>query len=105
MNNDSTENGSAFLGFNRGAIGKGFEADDEWRVHGIVWECLCNDNLISTSAGTKEILPTVLQCRLSSPRPIVVLHMPAPPEFPPPFGHQLRQYFGFESNYVNLNHG
>jgi hypothetical protein len=63
MNNDSTENGSAFLGFNRGAIGKGFEADDEWRVHGIVWECLCNDNLISTSAGTKEILPTVLQCR------------------------------------------
>ncbi|KAI0266849.1 PLP-dependent transferase [Gloeopeniophorella convolvens] len=24
---------------------------------------------------------------------------------PPPFGHQLRKYFGFEPNYVNLNHG
>lgn len=31
--------------------------------------------------------------------------MTAPPETPPAFGHQLRQYFGFESNYVNLNHG
>jgi hypothetical protein len=24
---------------------------------------------------------------------------------PPPFGHQLRQYFGFEEDYVNLNNG
>lgn len=24
---------------------------------------------------------------------------------PPPFGHQLRQYFGFEADYVNLNNG
>ncbi|KAH8994849.1 PLP-dependent transferase [Lactarius akahatsu] len=31
--------------------------------------------------------------------------MTAPLEPPPAFGHQLRQYFGFESNYVNLNHG
>ncbi|KAF8261625.1 PLP-dependent transferase [Lactarius quietus] len=31
--------------------------------------------------------------------------MTAPLGPPPAFGHQLRQYFGFESNYVNLNHG
>jgi hypothetical protein len=24
---------------------------------------------------------------------------------PPPFGHQLRQYFEFEADYVNLNNG
>jgi hypothetical protein len=29
--------------------------------------------------------------------------MPTQP--PPPFGHQLRQYFGFETDYVNLNSG
>jgi hypothetical protein len=24
---------------------------------------------------------------------------------PPPFGHKLRTYFGFDPEYVNLNHG
>ena len=24
---------------------------------------------------------------------------------PPPFGHQLRQYFGFEPDYINMNSG
>ncbi|KAI0303839.1 PLP-dependent transferase [Multifurca ochricompacta] len=31
--------------------------------------------------------------------------MTLPTEPPPEFGHQLRQYFGFEADYVNLNHG
>ncbi|KAI9512021.1 PLP-dependent transferase [Russula earlei] len=28
-----------------------------------------------------------------------------PPEPPPPFGHQLRRYFGFEEDYLNMNNG
>ncbi|KAI0267546.1 PLP-dependent transferase [Russula aff. rugulosa BPL654] len=31
------------------------------------------------------------------------MFMPTKP--PPPFGHQLRQYFGFEADYVNMNSG
>ena len=31
--------------------------------------------------------------------------MATPTEPPPQFGHQLRQYFGFEADYVNLNNG
>ncbi|KAF8485925.1 PLP-dependent transferase [Russula ochroleuca] len=31
--------------------------------------------------------------------------MTMPTQPPPPFGHQLRQYFGFETDYVNLNSG
>ncbi|KAI0001521.1 PLP-dependent transferase [Russula compacta] len=31
--------------------------------------------------------------------------MATPTGSPPPFGHQLRQYFGFEADYVNLNNG
>lgn len=26
-------------------------------------------------------------------------------EKPPPFGHALKHYFAFDSDYVNLNHG
>ena len=31
--------------------------------------------------------------------------MTTPTEPPPPFGHQLRKYFGFEADYVNMNNG
>jgi len=31
--------------------------------------------------------------------------MTPPDHPPPPFGHQLRQHFGFEADYVNLNNG
>ena len=31
--------------------------------------------------------------------------MSTPTEPPPPFGHQLRPYFGFEAGYINLNNG
>ncbi len=31
--------------------------------------------------------------------------MAMPPEPPPPFGHHLRQYFGFEADYINMNSG
>jgi hypothetical protein len=31
------------------------------------------------------------------------MSMPTSP--PPPFGHQLRQYFGFDADYINMNSG
>ena len=56
------------------------------------------NKLILSSASVRSVGASVV---LRSPR----VQMLAPPEPPPPFGHQLRQYFPFEPNYVNLNHG
>lgn len=47
--------------------------------------------------------PIVEPATMSAPEDYVYSYDPAAE--PPPFGHAMRKYWGFDPAYVNLNHG